>query len=207
MNSSNSRPRIIARSVPAITGNRHRSIYDPRTHDEHGHAINMLMDARYVIVSQDNPRKNLPMLSDRRMVIPLAIPTAPAVAFSKWHVKEVFGDYLVCRSWNGTKEGTKDTKIAKPMCLRRSRVTELLPDGTTLTYSAWDDNLQSRHADGDDGTSEDQFITPRYLIADEETNKNEFILVTNVDTFAVDDDGKAITLLDMNNGGRAYAAP
>lgn len=207
MNSSNSRPRIVGRNVPTVTGNRHRSIYDPRTHDEHGHAINMLMDARYVIVNQDNPRKNLPMLTDRRMLIPLAIPTAPGVTFSRWHVKEHHADYILCRSWNGSKEGTKDVKIAKPPELRCSILSALLPDGTTLTFDTFDLTAQSRHASGDDGSDEDEFITPRYYIADEITNKDYWIEAATTNTLAFDEDGKAIGLMDQNRAGRAWAAP
>lgn len=207
MNSSLSRPKIVARRLAPATGNRHLNIFDPRVVDELRHAVSMLLDARYIIVDQSNPRKNVPIVTDSRIVIPLAIPTAAGVAFSKWHVKEHHADYLLCRSWNGKKEGTKDTKIAKPMGLRQSRVTELLPDGTNLTYSGWDITQQSRQANGDDGTSEVQFITPRYLIADETMNANEFIIAVSLDTFAQDDDGKAVTLFDMNNAGRAYASP
>ncbi len=214
MNTTLSRPKITVRRIGPITGNRHKSLYDPRTIDEIRHALDLLLDLRVVIVDQSNPRKNVLLLSDSRAVLPLAIPAAKPVVFSKLYVIEHKDEYLSCVTKSQLEQGQLDkpVKVAKPMCMRTSRVQEVLPDGTTNTYSAWNASQQSRHADGDDGTSEDQFITPRYLMApDNPTDVGEdstfFILATNIDTFAKDEDGKAIQLVDMNVEGRAYAAP
>ncbi len=210
MNTTLSRPKITVRRIGAITGNRHKSLYDPRTTDEIRHALDLLLDLRVVIVDQSNPRKNVLMLSDSRAVLPLAIPPAAPFTFQPYHVKEHRDEYVLCAKWNGNSgvEATTMVKIAKPMGLRTSRAIETLPDGTIITYSAWDLTQQSRHADGDDGTSEDQFITPRYLISpDGSINGDEFILAASVDTFAQDEDGKPIPLLDINVAGRAWAAP
>lgn len=207
MNSSISRPKITARRIAPIVGNRHKHPFDPRTMDEILHALNLLLDLRVVIVDQSNPRKNVLMLSDSRAVLPLAIPVPASVFLSTWHVKEHRGDYLLCVSWDGKTEGTSQTKIAKPNTLRASLTDEILPDLIENLYSSFDSTAQSRHCEGSDGTSEDQFITPRYMIADGETNKDHVIYAVSTNTFAKDEDGKDITLMDMNPQGRAFAAP
>lgn len=211
MNSSLSRPKVVGRALPTITGNRHHNLFDPRTMDSLIHAVNMLLDARYIIVDQNNPRKNVPIVTDSRITIPLAIPSAAGLGFSTLYVVEHRDEYVSCVTLKQLQNGTltKTIKVAKPPGMRTSRITENLPDGTTETYSSWDITQQSRQASGSDGNSEQQFITPRYLICDpvDQTNWGEFILATNMDSLAQDEDGKKIGMIDMNIAGRAYAAP
>lgn len=200
-------PRLASKAIALFTGNKQKSIFDTKAIDELVVAINRLQDLRIELVQPTHPGQNMLMLSDTRAVLPLSIPAQADNFFSKWHVKQVLDEYLLCVSWNGTKEGTKTTKIAKPPEMRSSTIQEILPDLTTLDFSAFAPDAQSRHAHGSDGTDEDQFITPRYLIADEFTNSQSFIVASNIGSLAFDEDGKKISLMDVNIAGRAYAAP
>lgn len=121
-----------------------------------------------------------------------------------YRYKSMQGDYLICRSWDGTNEGTVDVNIAKPDKLRASVATETLR-GTVMTYSAYDNSLngQTRHAT--DGTNpETQYVTPPYdsncLIWAEPA-----VTLVNI-TAGTPPVTTAVTLLDTNRGARAWAA-
>lgn len=117
----------------------------------------------------------------------------------RFRLKSVAGNYLVCRSWDGTTEGADDEYIAKPFKLRTNVTTEIL-DGITFTYSYNANNVQ-RTATSTDIT-EVQVITPRYIVNDEifafeaETGLQT---VPTPPTAAED-----ITLIDQNLDARAW---
>jgi hypothetical protein len=106
-------------------------------------------------------------------------------------------DYIVCRSWDGTTEGSTDVKIAKPPKLRFSIVTETI-DGTQIDYSGYDFDAQTRLA-SDGSTDETQVIVPRYLVDD-------LIFASRANSLAMDDDENPIGLMDENRDARAWAA-
>lgn len=102
--------------------------------------------------------------------------------------------WIVCRSWDGSTEGDTDILIALPPKLRA--VGSEVIDGDTVTYSAYDNGAQTRHADN--GTDEeDQVITPRFLVDD-------LIYANTALTLVDDDDGNPIPLLMDNTDGRAW---
>lgn len=114
------------------------------------------------------------------------------------------GDYLVCRSWDGTNEGTTDINIAKPAELRASVATETLR-GVLMTYSAYDNSLngQTRHAT-DGQNPETQYVTPPYAL-------NCLLWAVPAATLVNITTGappvtKAVALLDLNISSRAWAA-
>lgn len=118
---------------------------------------------------------------------------AGGVLVVPYYVVEHFGDYLNCRSWDGTTAGSTDITIAKPYELRFSLTGETL-DGIAFTYGTYVVASQSRIATFSGG-SETQFITPRYRVG---TILFAAKAQTGVDT---------ANLIDLNIGARAWAAP
>lgn len=114
-----------------------------------------------------------------------------------WHFKSMDTDFIVCRSWDGTNEGSEDVKIAKPPELRFSIVTETI-DGTDVTYDGYDLDAQTRFAH-DGTTDETQVIVPRYLV-------DSLVYVCRANSCGTDEDENPIGLLDLNVSGRAWAA-
>lgn len=120
-----------------------------------------------------------------------------SLAFSgvqMYRYKSQAGDYIICRTWNGTTEGGSDVEIAKPMKLRNSIVSAVI-DGVTVTYT-YGGTFMTRVATIA-ATTEDQVIVPRYLV-------NDLI-------FAIDSaGGTAISgalkdKIDLNVDGRAWS--
>jgi hypothetical protein len=114
--------------------------------------------------------------------------------------KSMQNDYLVCRSWNGTVEGTQDVYIAKPPKLRFSISTETI-DGVVVAYSGYGPLTQTRNASGG-GNSESQVIVPRYLV-------NDLIYAMPAPTLVTFVQGPKtikVGLLDINADGRAWSA-
>lgn len=86
-----------------------------------------------------------------------------------YHVKSVQGDYLTCRSWDGTTEGTVDIFIAKPPWLRQTPY-----NGLTIAYAAGvldtaAVTLSYAYVSGTQrtvtkaGVAQTQFIVPAYV--------------------------------------------
>lgn len=114
-----------------------------------------------------------------------------------YRFKSMMGDWLVCRTWDGITEGTTDIKIAKPPRLRFSVLTLTMIDGTVITYTDYDTDNQTRTATDDSGKTESQVIGEPYLL-------NDIIYAAPARTLVRDDTGKTITLLDLNDDGRAW---
>lgn len=116
--------------------------------------------------------------------------------------KEMQDDYIVCRSWDGTNEGTTDIFVGKPPKLRTS-VTEETLDGTDFEYTytvTGADAFVSRISENQsDNTTELQKVVPRYIIGDE-------IFAVSAATGIETVDAEAVALLDLNLDARAWAA-
>lgn len=113
-----------------------------------------------------------------------------------YRFKSMQGEYIVCRSWDGTTEGGSDVNIAKPFKLRWSAPSVTI-DGQSVTYSSYDLTGQKRTATCA-GASAYEAITPRYSVDD-------VIWADTVDHTLVTVSGTALTLLDTNRDGRAWA--
>lgn len=130
------------------------------------------------------------------------IPGSPGITATLYRFKSMQGDYLVCRSWDGTNEGTTDVNIAKAYKHRHSIITETLR-GVAVTYSAWSLTGQTRNAT--DGTNpETQYMTPPF-------NVNDLVWAIPATTLVNITAGSppvttAVALLDLNIDGRAWAA-
>jgi hypothetical protein len=78
---------------------------------------------------------------------------------------------LICRTWNGTDEGSVDVPIAKSFECRQPDSEVLLGVTYTYTYSVGGDGINDSR-DSDDGTTtETQMVTPLYKVDQEITVK------------------------------------
>lgn len=124
------------------------------------------------------------------------------ISAKRLRFKSSRANYIICRTWDGTTEGTTDIKVAKPAKLRNSITSEVL-DGTTITYTYTTTGSAAyveRTASG--ASSETQRIVPRYILNDE-------IWAIGVPVGANDDTSptpQPLTILDLNIDARAWAA-
>lgn len=81
----------------------------------------------------------------------------------RFRVKAVAGDWLVCRTWNGEKEGTEDVLVAKRWRLRRTPFDGLTDaGGRSYAYTTDVERVVTN------GTiTETQVIVPAYEIDEE----------------------------------------
>lgn len=119
----------------------------------------------------------------------------------QFKLKSVQGDYITCRSWNGTSEGSSDVFIAKPFRLRRDPFDQQTIVFPTYTASySYTNNTQRTETIS--GVNEEQVVIPVF-------NPNFDII------YAIDCDGlnistvddEPISLIDLNLDGRAWAGP
>lgn len=111
--------------------------------------------------------------------------------------KSMGTDHIVCRTWDGTNQGSTDIKIAKIPDLWFSNSSEAI-DGTTYNYTSYSTGAQTRVSTPTGGTAEVQVIVPRYLPDD------SIIFAVSAQTF-VTVDSIPIGLLDLNLAGRAWS--
>lgn len=120
---------------------------------------------------------------------------AAATTYMKIRDGTSFGDFMICRSWDGSVEGTVDVPVLKNWFNRR------LPfDGTGsragVSYT-YDSNVRRRAFYS--GGSEIQEVTPDYALGD----------IIAVDAYPasfgdLDNTGSAIVLIDKNHDGRMW---
>ena len=108
----------------------------------------------------------------------------------QFKIKSIDGDFLVCNSWDGTNQGTDDINIAKPYLERRTPFDGETRGSFDYTYS---DDV-TRESD-DSSTTEDQTITPDYIVGD------VVYAVRGVEggTDVEDDDGNAVVWLLLHS--------
>lgn len=130
------------------------------------------------------------------------IPGNGGIGISRLLFKEMQDDYIVCRSWDGTTEGTADIFVAKPPKLRNS-VTEETLDGIdfeyTYTVTGADAFVARTSTNQDDDTTETQKVVPRYILDDE-------IFAIPASTGIETVDVETVALIDLNVDARAWAA-
>ena len=91
-----------------------------------------------------------------------------AARVGRYRLKSVQGDYITCRGWDGTTEGTTDIYIAKDPKHRNSLLTEAKPDGAhTYEYGAGSNADNVKRTDTCGLTSEQQEIAPPWCVNDE----------------------------------------
>ena len=104
------------------------------------------------------------------------------------------GNYLVCKSWDGTTLGSA-VNIAKPYKIRTSITSEII-NLITHNYSYSGGGPYTR-TDAYYGVTESQVVTPPYLA-------NDIIYAASFAT-TTPADLAAVTLLDINADGRTWA--
>lgn len=79
-------------------------------------------------------------------------------------VKEKIGDVLICRSWDGTTEGTEDVPVAVNRNSRQLGGETIA--GTAYTYSSYTaiDGFNDSRNSGDGSTNETQIVTPMWYL-------------------------------------------
>lgn len=105
-------------------------------------------------------------------------------------LKSIQADYLTCRTWDGTTEGSTDILVAKSYKLRNAIVSAVI-DGVTVTYAYPDTVTRTATISG---SNETQVIVPRYLV-------NDLILGMTVGYTGV----TSVTIIDLNLDGRAWS--
>lgn len=127
------------------------------------------------------------------------IPTSELIRFV---VKSVSDDHLVCRTWDGTNEGTVDIKVAKPYILRRTPFhgKTLTVNGNTLTYSYASGTQRTVTKSGG---SETQIIVPGYVATGSGYQGNQ-VWAARCDA-GVTVSGETVFLVDVNIDGRMWA--
>lgn len=141
-------------------------------------AMNRLVDAlnsllNLSIVRGDRDRVDI---TDANTVLQIAgNPTSDVTgtggtgtSVTMFHLKSVQGDYITCRTWNGSTDGATDVYLAKEYKLRESLTGETTPDGHAHTYSygSGPDANNDQRADKDTVTGyvENQQVTPPWIV-------------------------------------------
>jgi len=132
---------------------------------------------------------------------------SPASPIEQFRYKSMKGDYLVCRTWDGTTEGSSDIYIAKPETLRKTGW-----HGADVTYTIESTAQQitvhynyvsnSYRVATSAGISEHQEIVPRYR-AD-----SSIIYAVEVEGLGIMTEGAdpmPVGKLDLNADGRQFA--
>jgi hypothetical protein len=125
-------------------------------------------------------------------LIQVSLGTGGGGSAGRYRLKGMADDYLICRSWDGTTEGTKDVYIAKEFKHRNSLTTET-EYATPMTYTYTPDGTDPNHLNvlrhKTDGTdTELQHILPIWTLDEE-------IGAIQQSTGVIADDGSAVTLL------------
>lgn len=122
---------------------------------------------------------------------PRTVPYRPVV---RMRFKSEDNDYITCRRWDGTTEGTEDVLVAKPWKLRHDADNY----GTITSLST----TSASEVDVDDGgggeDEETWVVTPSY-----ETNDEIYAHAVNGTGVEVGDD--ELRFIDLNIDARAWA--
>ncbi len=88
---------------------------------------------------------------------------AAVTPVGRFRVKSVQGDYVTCRTWDGTTEGSSDVLVAKPPQLRHSISSQPI-NGVTVSYSGYSIDgttyVCSRTASGSGYSDQTEYVLP-----------------------------------------------
>jgi hypothetical protein len=183
--------------IPLMGGN--RNLIKSAVANELVQALNSL--GNMSIVEADGLKRPRVIYSDGNVVLQIRKTDTPvegsitAARVQQYRLKSVQGDYLTCRTWDGSTEGGTDVFIAKNYKLRNS-ITSQVIDGVTVDYTY----TTTVERVAEIATAEEtQVVVPRYL-----ANDLIYAIASNA-TGVEDAEENPITLIDINADGRAWA--
>jgi hypothetical protein len=123
-----------------------------------------------------------------------------------YRIKSVRGDYVVCRTWDGSSEGSTDIYIAKPWKLRCSRTQETVGGVTsTFTYSGSGlGNCTRTKTTGAD--SEDEYVSPQWAYGASDCDLVWAVSAVTLVLTASPDTASIVVGLLLIDSDRAWAA-
>ena len=123
---------------------------------------------------------------------------------TRYRVKSVQGDYITCRTWDGSTEGGADVLIAKPPQLRHSLTAQTV-SGVSVTYSdfAVSGGVCTRKANATSFTEQIEAVLPQWQIAGTSADAEIWADEPEGGT-GVTVSGTPLTLMDTNRDARAW---
>jgi len=116
-------------------------------------------------------------------------------------LKSVSDDYLVCRAWDGTTEGSSAIYVAKPFLLQRTPHDGVSRHGYTAgNYAAY--AITRTVTRDSDAETEDQIIVPNYQVGSGSYDGDEVYALLCKTGISAD---LPVRLIDLNVDGRAWA--
>lgn len=110
---------------------------------------------------------------------------------STYRVKSRTGEYLVCRTWDGTTEGSTDVKVAKSFSCRRPTTETLGGVVITYAYTNGSDSLNDSRTATGTGVSETQMVVPYWTV-------DGVIAVATIGYSGVAVDGADLKLIEVS---------
>lgn len=120
----------------------------------------------------------------------------------QFRLRAVNHDHLVCRTWNGTSEGSADILVAKPHGLRKSPYDGKTIGGKSYAYTGFQARTVTQSSPS---ANENQIIIPTYQVA--VTNYGGDLIYATQPTggTAVTVSGVKVKWQDLNVDARAWA--
>ena len=136
--------------------------------------------------------------SDSAEDVYLAAPGA-----TRFRVKGVQGDYVTCRTWDGTTQGGDDILVAKAPALRHSLLAQTI-DGNSVTFDGHTitGGVCKRVAHAAGFTDQNEYVLPQWQISTGQDSEIWAIQPTAGTGVSVG--GIAVDWLDLNVDARAW---
>lgn len=127
------------------------------------------------------------------------------ISAKRYRVKSVQGDYLTCRTWDGSTEGDTDVLVAKPPQLRHS-ITAQTVNSVSVTYSdyAISDGVCTRKASATSYPDQDEMVIPVWQLAGTRVDAEIWADQPEGGTGVEDEDEEPIEWQDTNRDARAW---
>lgn len=127
------------------------------------------------------------------------------ISAKRYRVKSVQGDYLTCRTWDGSTEGDTDVLVAKPPQLRHS-ITSQTVNGVSVTYSdyAISDGVCTRKASATSYPDQAEMVIPVWQLAGTRVDAEIWADQPEGGTGVEDEDEEPIEWQDTNRDARAW---
>ena len=138
------------------------------------------------------------------VVMPGSPPAPAGGGATRYRVKDVEGDYLVCRTFDGTVEGSTDVLVAKPPELRHSLVAQTIENvAVSYVYSTRANNLDGKRVASATGfESQTEIVLPVFIVAN--TSDGEIWADKPEGGTGVEVDDVELEWMDTNRAGRAW---